>query len=215
MSLSALDTWAFWLTVAAIALPVLGGAAAFFALYFSSQADTLREAADARFKVESTTKIAEANARAAEANEKAALANENAARLSELAAKAELELAALKEKTAPRTLDPGSRATIIDSLAGSGETIRMWSHNSPEPIDFKKQLREALEAAGWTISQSTAGVQFGNVTVGLRVWFRQQEPPPAALALHNALNAAGLSAPLERSGNARTDEVVLAVGFKP
>lgn len=64
MSLSALEAWTYWLTVAAIVLPILGGIAAILALVFSSQAAVIRDDALAKFQADSSAAIASAEARA-------------------------------------------------------------------------------------------------------------------------------------------------------
>jgi hypothetical protein len=195
------ETSARLANIAVIVLAALGVAVGAYAYRWSNEAQAIKDAAFESFQQEARTKLANLEIEASNARERAAIA--------------EKELLEIKEKTKDRELDGATRSNLIDWLKGGAKsTIRMWAPNAPEPVAYARHLRAAVEEAGWTVSALTVAPQLGSPSVGLKIWFDSDEPPPAAQELLNALNSAGLSAQPVRTANARNGEIVLAVGFK-
>ena len=191
-TMSRAEWWSYWAGVLAVALTVAAAIAGLVAWYFGQTASDERNARAEAMEL----RIAEQQERAA---------------------RAEKDLLDIQERARPRTLDPGARASLIDWLrkTDANASVQLWSPSSPEPIAYKLQLRDAIIEAGWLVTKTTASPQMGNPTVGIKVWFRDAEPPSVASLLHNALTQAGLDAKLERTNNAPPGETTLAVGLKP
>ena len=218
MTLSALDTWAFWLTITAIALPVLGGVAALLALLASSQAATIRDGELERFQAESMTKIAEANERAASANENAARLNidvaDSKARQSdaesrlrsvegatakqqERAANAEKDLLEVKARLEPRGIHSERFLTVLRKFPPATAVVE-FVPGSPETVLFAGNLADHLRKAGWQVATPSPippeASGAGNVLA--EIWFvarRLESHATTRQALSDALNAAGFT----------------------
>jgi hypothetical protein len=194
--MSRAEWWAWWAGWYAVGFTVLAALAGLVTWYWGNRA------------------AVEHDERTQRMEQTISLSNERAARLELEASSARLELEKIKEKTKDRELDNDTRANLVDWLTGGAKgTIRMWAPNSPEPVQYARQLRAAVEEAGWKVTALTVAPQAG-LTTGLKIWFDEADAPAAALLLLNALNSAGLPAQLVRTANASGGEIVLAVGFK-
>ena len=208
MTLSSLDTWSFWLTVTAIVLPTMGGVAAFLALYFSSRAASIRDTDLAHFKADSQTKIATLELEGGHQRERAA--------------NAERALLELQERARPRTLDPGARALLIESLqfGGYGDKtidVEYVGGSTSEPHDFGAALVKMLREAGWTVTSFDGGPALGAPPIGLSLRIPDQYGgSDKAFGLASALERAGFNVPMTRDARmTKPDMLTLTVGLKP
>jgi hypothetical protein len=234
MTLSSLDTWTYWLTVAAIVLPVIAALAAFFALRFSSQASNIRDESLERFKADSQAKIAAADARAAEANTKSAVANERAAKLEleaaaarERAAKAEKDLLELRKSIPPRKVAitwgrGGGSGGLLGQFSGMPFAIEI-TPDDPEARRFAEDIAGVLNGSGWIFrGASEAEILHGVFVETKRVEANEITPEQrraedAAALANEYFEANGLNSKLlARFGNrAPVDTVLIRVGPKP
>lgn len=102
---------------------VLAAIAGGFAYYFSSRVDIQKDSAFARFRLESTERIAAANSAAAEANERAkryesdiASANSRAAEAMRIAEQERLARVKIEEKLAWRDLSPEQEKSLSSKM---------------------------------------------------------------------------------------------------
>jgi hypothetical protein len=243
MDLPFLETASFWSNIAVVALTVLAAIAGVFALYFSSRLGALKDENFARFRLESTEKIAVANSEAAKANEGLARANLEIAQLTAETAKLNtesqalqlevakarreaeqdrLERVKLEAQIAPRRLTMDQRKAIGASLKRfAGRKLNLLTYvYDLEGAVLASQIKPALEEAGILVNAKISQVMvIGGFIAGIWV-----NGPPTEQDLVKALvdslisdgklNAANRGA--NQFGGADPAEGVnIMVGFKP
>ena len=200
--------WSDWLGIVAV---VVGGLLAIVTALgwgFSWKAGKLKDDAFEKYKIDSNARISEADSKAAEANKIAAEANERAALLEKEAAVARLELEQIKEKQRPRGMSKEQRTAFITSLSQvPPRPVRViYFSNDQEAIKWAEEVREALNAAGFTDpDHKLAEYHIGglNSHSGHTTSIAMHNPEEAirdhkehALAIQRAFAAVGISADL-------------------
>ncbi len=167
MSLPSLETWAYWLTVTAIVLPILGGVAAVFALVFSSRAAAIRDEALAKFQSAAKVEIASAQARAADLEPRQIIGQQRdqlVVALQQATSKGPVEINGVLGDSEAMMLgfqiesmlsDTGWE--IVDSrlLATDAVGISLQVRSTTDEPPHALALRRAFESAGVTILRST------------------------------------------------------------
>ncbi|MBN8982776.1 MAG: hypothetical protein J0I29_16105 [Rhizobiales bacterium] len=157
---------------------------------------------------ESDERIAEAQARAAEANQKAEAER--------------LERIKIEERLADRKITDQQFATIVakvkDYAGQQYEVVTYW--DSREPLALANRIANALNLAGWVLSQpQNASFMLGGHE-GIEVFYHPEAGPKileTAKAIADALTAEGLSAKLrQKNAPGQPDNKInFNVGTKP
>jgi hypothetical protein len=230
MLLSSAEWWAGFLTSWATGLGALAALLAFLALGFSNRASKLKDAAFEKYKMESSTRIAEADAKAADANRIAAETRERAAKLEREAAQARLELEKVKLKQLPRRVSPEDTAKLKDMLNSSakGKVVVGAEVTDAEATALARQLKSILADAGFEILSVTPQILALNAR-GIYMFLKDKSnAPPHAAGIQAAVSAIGFSmpadvappgmqrfAPSDSPSQLTSEIVVIWVGQKP
>jgi hypothetical protein len=167
------DWWAFWAGVWAVGLTAAAALAGIVAWYFSNVASAQDDARTRALEL----RIAEQQERAA---------------------KAERDLLALSKQIAPRRLTDGQRAVLIASLRAAsskkGSVVLTAAIGDGDALAYRSQIESVLREADWPIVQIREA-QIGGLggPMGLVLSLRDpSRPPPSAIALRDAFQAAGI-----------------------
>ena len=212
------EWWSGWADILGIVAVILAGIWALVTLAgwaFSWKAGKLKDAALARYQVESSQSIAEANKAATIANQQAAAAK--------------LELALLQTKLTPRRLTKEQQERLASGVRFfAPQLASIWyGAGDKESENFSWDIASVLDAAGWRVfspaSTSTlaqSGKPFGSIPrlqTGVVVTSNNDEPSmKAADALVQELSALGFDArKASKTGNRTESLVVVIVEARP
>ena len=130
------------------------------------------------------------------------------------------EVEGVPQGDAPRTLSADQGQTIVQSLVGTKEQIAIFTDpGGKEPGDYALEIATKLGVAGWQIEGNQirravpAGLEGINGVV--LVVHDEKAPPPKALALKKAMNAAKIFVPVISNADVPADGAVLWVGKRP
>ena len=212
------EWWSGWAGFFGITAVIVAGILAVVTLLgwtFSWKAGRLKDQALARYQMESKQSIAEANKAASIANEQAAAAN--------------VELARLQGKMAPRRLTKAQQERLtagVSSLAPQLASV-WYGAGDKESENFSWDIASALNDAGWrvfspasTATLAQGGKPFGTIPrlqTGVVVSTNKDAPSmKAADALARELSALGFDARKAANiGNGPEPIVVVTVQARP
>jgi len=213
-----LEWWSGWADFFGVTAVILAGILALVTLLgwtFSWKAGRLKDDALTRYQVDAKQSIAEANKAASIANQQAATAN--------------LELARLQAKMAPRRLTNEQQERLASGVrALAPQLASVWyGAGDKESENFSWEIAFALDAAGWkvfspasTASLAQSGKPFGTIPrlqTGVVVSSNKDEPSmKAADALVRELSALGFDArKASKTGDRAEPLVVVSVEARP
>jgi hypothetical protein len=130
------------------------------------------------------------------------------------AAKARQELLELRKRVAPRTFTDRS-AVVRELRPVKGNIDIFYLSGHAEAFHFAAELKETLEAAGWTVNRlDDAG---GSVGFGIEISVRDStNPPERARVLKMLLEGEGFAVAYDQGNPVRPpDSLALFVGDKP
>jgi hypothetical protein len=213
-----LEWWSGWADFFGVTALILGGILALVTLLgwtFSWKAGRLKDDALTRYQVDAKQSIAEANKAASIANQQAATAN--------------LDLARLQAKIAPRRLTNEQQERLASGVrALAPQLASVWyGAGDKESENFSWEIASALDAAGWkvfspagTATLAQSGKPFGTIPrlqTGVVVSSNKDEPSmKAADALVRELSALGFDTrEASNPGNGPEPVVVVTVQARP
>jgi len=142
------------------------------------------------------------------------------AKQQERAAKAEKDLAQLRQTIQPRHLVSDQESTIIGALSGepNGPVAILTVLGDGEALDFANEIDRVFKAAGWTVTGGgvSQAVFSGSAPIGFGIVVRNAlSAPPYAARIQRAFFSIGI--PLGGAENAKLPEttVEIVVGRKP
>jgi hypothetical protein len=150
MLLSSVEWWASVLTLWATGAALVAAAVAFIALGFSNKATKIKDEAFQRYKLESGTRIAEADAKAADANKVAAETRERAAKLEKEAAQARLEVETIKLSRFETLNTDEFRKQLHGKPKARVELL--FQKDDVDSYMFARAIKSCLDAEGWPTS---------------------------------------------------------------
>jgi hypothetical protein len=123
--------------------------------------------------------------------------------------------AALERQVAPRGLSEEQYRAIVQVLNGSpARAVEISSvMGDTEAFELARELKAALEAAGWNVDGVNQSV-FSTAVRGIIISVGQQPPPDTANELFRALQSAGIVAAGNLDLNKKDQGVSLWVGSK-
>ncbi|PYL70827.1 MAG: hypothetical protein DMF26_20860 [Verrucomicrobia bacterium] len=212
------EWWSGWADILGVIAVILGGIWALVTLVgwaFSWKAGKLKDAALTRYQVEARQSIAEANKAASIANQQAAEAN--------------LELALLQSKMAPRRLTKEQQESLASGVKPlAPQLASVWyGAGDKESENFSWDIASALNAAGWrvfspasTATLAQSGKPFGStyrLQTGVVVSSTSDEPSvKAADVVVRELSAVGFDArKASKTGDRAEPLVVVSVEARP
>ena len=212
------EWWSGWADILGVIAVILGGIWALVTLAgwaFSWKAGKLKDAALTRYQVEAKQSIAEANKASSIANQQAAAAN--------------IELASLQSKMAPRRLTKEQQESLASGVTPlAPQLVSVWyGAGDKESENFSWDIASALNAAGWrvfspasTATLAQSGKPFGTIPrlqTGVVVSTTSDEPSvKAADAVVRELSALGFDArKASKTGDRAEPLVVVSVEARP
>jgi hypothetical protein len=205
------EWWSGWADVLGITAVILGGILALVTLLgwsFSWKAGRLKDDALKRYQEEATQSIAEANKAASIANQRAADAN--------------LELALLQAKMAPRRLTKEQRERLASRVKPfAPQVASVWyGAGDKESETFSWEIASALNDGGWTVfspastvTMAASGKLFGTTSrleTGVVVASTRDEPSlKAADAVVGELSTLGFDSVKASKTEDRAGPVVI------
>ena len=161
------------------------------------------------------TDLQNAEARASVERQKVANLERETAEARRKQAEAEQALLELQERLKRRHLDANQQAVFLQTLrAHPAGTVELEFNTSDDEIeDFAMQLRDLLQAAGWTVEfmPAVAGGTWRGIVIGIPYL---ENPSIPALALAQAFANVGFQ-PQGQGWNMPEGRIKLIIGAKP